>query len=206
MFHNYKFRFGQYDELRKYLDSTCSHNGTEFKRIFYQLDGRTSGFISERAPLDFATYDPLYYAEKHLRNYIDGYKEGIVSLRRVKQQQYEGKQYTMIEFRKDKSFAKFFIDPEQGYKVFFVEEGSRETAGFVKMVTTIEYQTIGSVLFPRHVSRQLLHGGQQSVVKDFAYSDNWQLNIPIDDGDFELSFPEGTEIHNTITREEYTQQ
>lgn len=203
-FFNKNIKIQRFDQLKKIKDFEASYNGTEFKRINYTLnkDGLLNaiGLIDNKTHSDRFRDDPIFITNKMILFSINSYKNNDAKINKLAKEIYKDKEYTVLEFElKDKSILKYFINPEDDFRIYFIKwDYPEENQEF-----TINYQNINNILFPKKILINTKENGVTIISKEIEFNDDWKLNINIDNNYFDLIFPKGTKISNSITGNTY---
>jgi len=212
VFYNNSIRIERYDNIHRLNDMTCVFNGYEFKRVSSTLDKNelihSVGYISNNINFDMANNDPLYYESKQIESRISLYNGKKVNIRGIYEEEYKDINYNVIEFHyddRDKS-EKYYVDPTKDYKVFLIKSEETDNNINLREETTIDYQSINSLLFPSKVVKNTILNDELIIVKELIINDDWQFNININSEEFELAFPKGMQIMNVITNSIYIEK
>jgi hypothetical protein len=182
---------------------TIAYNGTIAKTISYAHDSNgllfSTGGISYQPSMDAFHEWPLYIVHNKINSLIEEYKTDKSILREIKDEVVDNISYKTIVFENSSKISKYYVDPKRQYKVFLIEEDNKSGT---KQVTNIQYQTINGLLFPKKIHSIANRHDMVAIEKDLDFNDDWEINKTIDKSFFEMSFPRGTVVLDSINKKE----
>jgi hypothetical protein len=119
-----------------------------------------------------------------------------IKISSIKKENFEGKKYLVVTFKRSGSKEKFYIDPDRDYRVFYIIDEYNSKDSKSKEITKIEYQDINGILFPKYIVCYYIEDGIVTHLRELTFNNDWQLNIKTNDEDFEIVFPEGIRVIN----------
>jgi hypothetical protein len=205
----YKFRDESYHfisinqkTLRK--ERECFYNGKTFKSIVYAYKNNLSnqtGQVYNNQRIDRFHEHPLEIVNNTVLKHINGYRSGNLSIDIKEKQIYNNKEYLVVTFYAEDGSTSFYLDA-QSYRFYRMVQVNGENERKNSQEIVIEYQSIDTILFPKHIVVTYSQNNEVTIEKDIAFNEDWKLNIPIDEP-FDITFPKGMEVIDGILGKTY---